>query len=622
MNDSVSVMSPPVPPRKWLTHIAIVIAALLAIGAATTGLVHWLLSADALDKDVVAQIRRSTGFATTIDGTTHFYIFPQPHIDIDDVAFSDTAGAVRINTAMFSAYLRILPLLVGRIEVGRVTLYHPDIRIAVNRKPLLPAGAIGRFAQSTDRRQTNALLLGRIDIVDGHVRIETQHAQAAELDAVDMSVDWPSAYASAAINGELAVHGAPIDVQAWLAQPMALLRGGQSATTLRLQSDVLTLSTSGRISAAPRIQYIGQVSAGAASLRKLAEIAGYSFPRHGTFANLDLRGDIDWEGNNAALSNLHMSLDGNDYEGSLAVENNGGLPRFSGTLASDLLDLTPFLAGLREQSGTGALWNHQTLDLSDLSFADLDLRVSASRLRLHDMEVDNAALSLMTKPGLIDLALAEATSNRGTVEGRISLAAKGKTLEFHVNGTGKNIDISPMLIGGRRLLSGTLHASLALDGTGANLPHIVQGLTGRADVSIAGGTINGTDLAATLQAAGSKLPGEPIADSPGVTAFSKLSFGLQLADGLAQIRQGEFSAPGIALAFAGNADFAHRTLDLAALGQTTQSLSRRSQSQPLSLRLKGSFKAPQLIQGEPNLRLPAPPPHSGDLPLDPTTDPE
>jgi AsmA protein len=622
MNDSVSVMSPPAPPRKWLTHIAVAIVALLAVGAAAIGLAPSFLSADALDKDVAAQIRGSTGFSTAIDGTTHFRLFPQPRIDIENVAFSDPADAVRINTAAFSAYPRILPLLVGRIEVGRVALYQPDIRIAIDRKPIKPEGAIRRFAQSSTPQPTNALLLGRIDIVDGHVRIETQDTHALEFDAVDMSVDWPSAYASAALNGEFAVHGAPIGVQAWLAQPMELLHGGQSATILRLQSDVLTLSTSGRVSTGPRIQYVGQVSASAASLRKLAEIAGYSFPRHGTFADLDVHADVDWEGASAALSNLHMSLDGNDYEGSLAIESQGGLPRFSGTLASDFVDLTPFLAGVPEPDSSTALWNHQALDLSDLRFADLDLRISASRLRLYDMEVGDAALSLVTKPGLIDLALAEATSNHGTVEGRVSLAAKGRTLAFHVNGTGQNIDISRAVIGGRRPLSGVLDASLALDSGGADLPHLVQGLAGRAEISIADGRVNGADLAATLQAAGSKIPGEPIAFLPGTTAFNNLSFGLQLANGLAQIQQGKFGAPDVTLNFAGNADFAHRRLDLAALGEATQSLSRRTQSQPLSLRLEGSFDAPRLVHGEPDIHLPAPPPHSDDLPVNPATDPE
>jgi AsmA protein len=619
MNNFASVISPPAPSRKWATHIAALIAALLAIGAAAIGVAQWFLPADVLDKDVAAQIRRSTGLATTIEGATRFHLFPQPRIDIGNVAFAGAGGAVQINAATISAYLRVLPLLVGRVEVGHATLYQPDIRIALLRTPTESAGAVSRFAQVSATR--GAMLLGRIDIVDGSIRIETKDSHAPHFDAVNMSIDWPSAYASAAVNGKFALDGTPLNLQAWLAQPLELLHRGQSETTLRLQSDLLTLSTSGRISSGPRIQYIGQVSASAASLRKLAEVAGYSFPRHGTFADFDGRGDIDWEGDGATLSDLHMSLDGNEYEGSLAVQNDGGLPRFSGTLASGLLDLTPFLAGLREPSST-ALWNHQALDLSDLRFADLDLRVSASRLRLYDMEVGNAALSLVTKPGLIDLALAEATANRGTVEGRISLAAKGQMVAFHVNGTGKNIDISPMVIDERRSLSGALDASVALDSTGADLPRLVQGLAGRADLSVANGTIDGSDLGATLRADGLKVPGQPIAASPGATTFSNLSFGLQLASGLAQIRQGQFIAPGIALNFAGSADFAHRKLDLAALGAATEHLSRQTETQPLSLRLVGSFAAPRLIQGEPDLSLPAPPPHSSDLPANPTTDPE
>ena len=621
MNDSVSIMSPPAPPRKRFVHIAVAIAALLAIGAAAAGGAHLLFSADVLDKDVAAQIRHTTGFATTIGGSTGFHLFPQPRIEIDNVAFSDTAGAVRINAAAFTAYLRILPLLVGRIEIGHATLYQPNIFIALDRKPMAPEGAIGRFAQSTSAssQDADAMLLGRIDIVDGHARIETRAMQTADLDTINMSIDWPRAYASAALNGELTLHGVPISLQAWLSQPSELLRGGQSATTLRLQSDVLTLSTSGRISAGPRVQYIGSVSADAASLRKLAEVVGYSFPRHGTFADFDLRGDLDFESDSAALTNLHMSLDGNDYEGSFAVENGNGLPRFSGTLASDLLDVTPFLAGLPEQVGAGAQWVHQALDLSDLSFADLDLRISASRLRLYDIEVEDAALSLMTKPGLIDLTLAEASANNGTLKGRVSLTAKDKVLEFHVTGSGKDIDITPMALGPKRPLSGSLNASLVLDSAGADLGHLVQGLSGRAQIFVANGEIKGADLAAALQQAGPKAAGEPIEMTDGTTAFDRLSFGLHLVNGLAEIEQGQFNAAGVQLNFAGNADVAHRTLDLAALGNATATANRRNESTPLSLRIKGKFDDPRLFQGEFDLRLPPAPQQSHDLPDDATS---
>lgn len=622
MNESVSIISPPAAPRKRFAHIAVAVAALLAIGAAAAGAAHLFLSPDVLDKDVVAQIRRTTGFATTIGGSTGLRLFPQPRIEIENVAFSDSAGAVRIDAATFTAYLRILPLLVGRIEIGHATLYQPDIFIALDRKPMVAEGALSRFSQSTSAgsESADALQLGRVDIVDGHARIETRAAQTTDIDAINMSIDWPSAYASAALNGELTLHGAPIIVQAWLSQPSELLRGGQSATTLRLRSDVLTLSASGRISAGARAQYVGSVSAAAPSLRKLAEVVGYSFPRHGTFADFDLRGDLDFETDSAALTNLQVSLDGNDYEGNFAIQNENGLPRCSGTLASDLLDVTPFLAESPEPRGAKAPWTHQALDLSDLGFADLDLRISATRLRLHDLEVENAALSMVTKPGLIDLELAEADANQGTLKGRVSLAAKDRALEFHVTGSGKDIDIAPMWLGGKRPLSGALNASLALDSTGADLDQLVRGLAGRAEILVANGEIKDTDLAATLQQGGPKAAGAPIELAAGTTDFDRLSFGLHLANGLADIEQGQFSAEGVQLNFAGTANLGHRTLDLLALGKATETGGRRTESTPLSLRLKGSLDALRLFQGEPNLRLPTTPQQSHDLPDDATTE--
>lgn len=620
MNNSVSVMSPPAPPGKWFAHLAVLVAALLAIGVAAAGAAHVIYSADTLNKDVAAQIRRTTGFATRVDGSTRFYLFPQPRIEIENVSIFDPAGAVRIEAGAFTAYVRLLPLLVGRIEIGHAALYRPDMFVALDRKPMVPQGAVGKFAQSGGSSQdTSAMLLGRIDIVDGRLRIETRPTQATDIDTINMSVDWPSAYASAALSGELTLHGVPLGVEAWLSQPIELLRGGQSATTLRVRSDVLTLSTSGQISVTPRLQYIGPVSADAASLRKLAAIAGYSFPRHGTFGNFDLRGDLDFESDSAALTNLHISLDGNDYEGNLAVEKDNGLPRFSGTLASDLLDITPFLAGTPEPSGS--TWNHEAPDLSDLRFVDLDLRISASRLRLYDMEVADAALSLMTKPGLIDLALAEASSNRGTLMGRVSLAAKDKTLEFHVIGSGKDIDISPMDLAfdGRHPLSGSLNASVVLDSTGTDLGHLFQGLAGRAEIVVADGAIKGVDLPATLLQPGHNAGDAPIKPMDGTTAFDRLSFGLELSNGVAKIEQGQVSAPNMQLNFAGSADVRQRTIDLAALGQAISSVSRRVTSTPLSLRVRGKLGSLQLFQGEPGLRLPVAPQQSHDLPDDATS---
>ncbi len=614
MNDSLSVILPATSRRRRLRRLLPLAALLVATGAAASIAAHMAFSADTLGRDVAAQIHRTTGFSTNFEGATHLHLFPQPRIQIDNVTFTDAAGAVRIDAAVFSGYLRLLPLLAGRLELGHATLYQPNIFIALDRKPVLPESDIGKFAEAASiGAPQSAAPLGRIDIVDGHARIEINRLRTAEIGGINLDLDWPSADASAAVNGEISLHGVPIEIDGWLSQPVDLLRGRASAMTWRLQSDVLSLLTSGRVSATPRLQYVGQLAASAVSLRTVAQITGHAFPRHGAFANFGLRGDVDLEAANAALTNLHVSLDGNDYEGDLAVELGGAL-RLSGTLASDFVDVAPFLAQPAAPNAPPTLRMHQALDLSDLDFADLDLRVSASRLRLYDMELENTALSLVTKPGLVDLALAEANSNQGTLQGRVSIAAKNKTFEFHAIGTGKNIDVAPMALGvnGQHPFSGTLDASLTFDSTGTDLERLIQGLTGQAAILVTNGEIKGTDLATTFQQTETKTPGKLIVPVDGTTPFDKLSFALNLADGQAAIAQGQFDATSMQLNFAGNADIARRALDIAALGTVTQSASRRTETMPLSLHLKGSVDNLRLFQGEPGLRLPAA--RASDLP--------
>lgn len=605
-------------PRKWLALVVVTLASVFAIGAAVA--VPWLLTAEILDKDVTAQIRRTTGFATKIDGDTRFRLFPRPRVEIDHVVFFDPSGAVRIEVGVLCAYLRILPLVVGRIEVSAATLDHPDMFIALDRKPVVADSAIGRVARSRFPSPQTAMLLGRLDILHGRAHLVTRSNQKRDVDDISVDIDWPSAYASAALSGSIALNGTPIRIDAWLSQPLELLRGGQSATTLRLRSDVLTLSTSGQISSSPHIQYKGHISARAGSLRKLAEVAGYPFPKHGTFADVDMIGDLDLEPGNAALTNLNVSVDGNAYEGNLAIAQGNGIPRISATLASDFLDATPFFTGSPERGGMHALWNRAAPDLSDLRFADLDFRISASRLRLDDMEIDNAALSLMTKPGLVDLALAEATANRGIVRGRISLAAKGRTLDLQVIGSSEGVDIEPMALGHNNShpLGGSLRASLALESTGTDFDHLIESLAGRAEISVTDGQLEKTDFSATLQKADGKPPGTVIEWAPGATAFGNLSASLRLVNGVAEIVQGQFSAPNMRLNFAGDVNLGQRTLTLAALGEMTGAGAQPSGSMPLRLRLKGSWDNPRLFQGEPDLQLPPAPQNAGGLP-NPTT---
>ena len=601
----------------WLLAAFVVSAAAVAIAAS------YFITAKVLNKDFAAQIRHTTGFTTTIHGGAHFMLFPRPHIEIENIRFSDPKAALRIDTARFTGYLRLLPLLAGRIEVGHAILYRPRMEINLDDRAMTPNSALGRAADtksaSPKAATIDAAKLGVVDIVSGSARLE-RHATPHDflIKDINVTVDWRSLDASAALTGQFSFRDMPAQVKLWIAQPVELLRGGQSAASLRLDSDPLQLQASGNISAAAQFQYKGSLLASAPSLRAVAQLMGFSFGKHGRFADFDLRCDANVTGDSAALTNLHLHLDGNEYEGTLAVQTDRQTPSLSGTLATNLLDVTPFLAGLpRPTSGVGH-WNAEPLDLADLGVSNLDLRLSATQLRLNDIKIKDAAFSVLTRPGLVDLALAEATSNGGTVKGHLMLSAKDKTLALRASGTATAVDVKPMMHGHavKHLLRGRLSGSMMLESTGDSVDELIRNLSGRAQLDVTDGRVIGVDLAAALR----DKAHHPLAaaDDPSgkVTNFDRVSFGLQIVKGIAGITNGSVQGNGLAVSFGGTAGLGDRKLDLWALAEPTTATAEPgatgtpgAMGTPLRLGVKGFWDDLHIVTDrQPPANLPVSPP--------------
>ncbi|MEW6438729.1 MAG: AsmA family protein [Pseudomonadota bacterium] len=594
--------------RKSPGKLAVAIAAAFLLAVAALLIVQRLLPGDLLSREVAAGLQRSTGLSAKIDGPTELRFFLRPRVIIQNLHMRDAAGTLRLDAARVDGYLRILPLLVGRFEIGQAVLYQPKFFADFDRAPLTRDGVVARAIEAPNANALPAeTRLGMIDIVDGQGTLKTKKAAAPiALDGVNMRFDWPRLGASADFGGDLNFRGAPVHLQGWLEQPLEVLRGGESASAFQLRSALLTFWSSGRIAGGERLQYSGSITASAPSLRKLAETAGYAFSKRGTFADLDLTCDVNFDGNNAAFTNLALHLDGNDYQGNLEIQDLARTPHLSGTLASDFLDVTPFLNESHTPAATVGLWNGKPLDLRQLDLADLDLRVSAARLRLYDLEVQDAALSLLTKPGLIDLALAEATSNSGAIRGRFELTEKDKVFNLRVSGNGSGVNLQPMNFGGQHPLSGLLDASIELQSSGKDIDALTQGLSGQAALSAGNGAFAGIDLATTLAHGVSQKPGAKLATVAGTTSFDHFGLNLSIAHGIATINAGQLSAPNLQLGLGGTIDIGRKELDILSLAQITATAGKAPRTTAARFELKGPWSAPAFYQGSADLRLPKP----------------
>lgn len=560
------------PTRRWGATLSVIAGlGLLVISFATP----FIFSADGFNHDIETQIRRMTGLAMRIDGKAQFRLLPQPVVEITNIAFSDPCGALRIEAQSLTGYLRLLPLLAGRFEIARASFTHPAIAVDLDGRPIASDSVIGRAAEAKaselENRARDYARLGSVDFIGGTALIKSQSAHIDRLlEDVNLSIDWPNLGAAAETAGRFKFRGEPVEFNAWFARPLELIRGDESALTLSVASKFVNFSTSGTFAAGAHLQYRGHVEAKIASLRQFAELTGHTFPRHGRFADLTFKCDANFLANTAALSNLRLQMDGNDYEGTLAIQTGEVKSLVSGTLATNYLDLAPFFAGLPEPLTEDRQWNPAPIDTTDLGFADLDLRVSATRLRLAQMELRDAALSLITRTGGMDLSLAEATANRGKVKGRISIAVQNGGLKLRANGTVKDLRPRPLPLNvdGHHELSGSVNGTLTLDTNGASIRDLMQNIAGRGQIDLDSGEITSLDLE-SLFGLGSSNKSTRMTEADKNAPLDGASVGIKITDGRLDIDNGRLQTKGIQLSFGGTTNLAERTFDLWALTQET-----------------------------------------------------
>ncbi len=391
--------SSPAPRRRFSGFLGILAFAVILTAAAAAA-APWLFSTNVLQKDVLAQIRQTTGLIVLSQGHSVFVVLPEPHISIEDIRFADPSGALRIDAKYLKGYLRVTSLLRGRLEIASATLGEPQIAVDLGGRPMPADSAIGRAATakpaSAQADLADAARLGVVSLIDGRARLKSRVGRPdVLLDAINVTVDWRTLGAAARVDGTARFRGQSADIVAVIERPTELLRGEQSPVSLKIDGPALTLSAEGNLASAPEARFIGRLVAAAPSLRKLVETGGYFVELPAPFEDFALNAEASVGPDSASFSSLHLQLDGNYYEGALALIMSGARPVLSGTLAADSLSLRPFVANRAPAFGHDGQWSHDPFDLDWEGFADVDLRVSAARLALPGCDLEDAAFSVM-----------------------------------------------------------------------------------------------------------------------------------------------------------------------------------------------------------------------------------
>ena len=578
---------------KWL-------ALPLVLALAGVASAHWTLSGEALRQELADQVMRTAGLRATAEGKASFAVLPRPRIKLENVIISDGKGALVIHADILRGHLRLWPLLQGRMELTSVQLVSPEISFDYEGRAFSRLGAIARASEaapsSDEAKRADAARVGTISIIDGTARFQQLGASRfVTLDKLNLTLDWPQINAPLSLNGTFTWQNEETELAVWLSKPADLLRGQQSAASLKIESPGLQVATNGALSGGPRLQFEGRVTAGSRNVAQVIDSLGLKSPLPMALHQVQLAGLARANVTSLALSNLKLNIDGNAFEGTLAIQAGDKRPSVSGTLASDMIMLAPIVSELPELRQADGTWDKAPLSLASLDLADMDLRLSASKARWGRVSFDDLGASLLLNNGQLEFSLGQARVYGGQVKARMVLTPQDQATTLRAAGGFSKIDAGAFTkdVFGQLRMSGDAEGQIVLTGKGETIDDIMRSLGGTMDARFRNGDIHGIDIEQALR----RLDKRPLSllteMRTGRTGFETAVVSAKLNSGVIDLSEALVSGLGVQLALTGKASVPDRKLDMRAVARQTGPTGTNGPQ--LMLDIRGLWDEPQIL---------------------------
>ena len=399
----------------------VLVAALVAAPA--------LINVNSYKPLIVQQVKTATGRDLVIDGPISLSLLPTPTVSVTGVKFFNAAGSKNANMVEVKSVTvqpSLLALLVGRIEVGEVTLVEPKIVLEINAagKPnweFAPSVAEAKPAAAKPS-SPRPLSLGRLTIDNGTLIFSDSKAglsvvgEKANFSASVGSIDGPYTLA-----GGATVNGAPLKLD--LAVGARGANGHSADVTLQAGGGKLGFKgTLSELGAAAKVSGIASVSADSLTtfVGTLVKLSGQPEPPLPPLlaGKFTFDGAIDVSQTAFAARDFKMALGQDSGSGTLAVTLKPKLG-VEGKLSVPKLDLDRWLAALQQPSSPATSPAPQAAPAAPGNtnasgggfFGDLNAKLAfeLGEVIYNKQPVRNVALELEAKGGAVAVPKLAAT---------------------------------------------------------------------------------------------------------------------------------------------------------------------------------------------------------------------
>jgi AsmA protein len=545
---------------KRVIVLALCVVGLIAVAIAA---IPFLVSTDLAKHRIADEIARWTGRSVSFSGEPEVSFFPHINVELRGVTLANPEnmkGDPFIALDAVIGRIRILPLFLGRTEVAEFRLVNPRLSLKVDAagRANWKVGPGGPPSDRSDQKATEVaaapltdppVRLGRFVIRGGSITYDNERSgQHETIDGIDVDFAWPSVREPAAGSGRFIWRGAPVDFNASVGAPMALMTGSISPLRLAIASMPIRFSFNGTGLNLNEMQLNGETTITTPSVRRLTAWLGKPIGEGPTFGAAAITGKLTWMKQAATFDDAKIELDGNQAEGAITA-SFGTNPKVEGTLAFDKLDLSSYVEAFDASLTANGPWRSVPAAM-DLTSSDLDLRLSAAEVIAGSVRIGRTAAAINVDDGKFTLTVGEAQFYGGRAEARLSAAMDGDVLQ--TSGEAKLDDVATRaaLVGllGVDAIDGKGAVSIDVTAKGKTWGEIAAGASGTASVAIADGRLSGVDVTRLAEIASNPAA---LSGRSGSTAFSQLGGTLTMADGAVSSADLRAEGNGYAATFAG-----------------------------------------------------------------------
>jgi uncharacterized protein involved in outer membrane biogenesis len=448
-------------------------------------------------------VRTQTGRELHMDGNVRLAIGLSPRLTIQSVTFQNASWGSRPELARvkkLEIQVDVLPLILGKVKVRRLSLLEPDILLEHNasgrsnlafdlpreseKEPLEPV------PQEKNRSSEIFLAIREVYLENARLTVKDYRTKSTKtLEIAKLTLHSPGYAEPLKVKMEALFNGAPFRASGTLGAISNLFRHDLH-WPIKMDINVLDtgVAAEGTIDDPLNMQAADlRLSASGADLSTLHSMAGRPLPSvpFGISGHLRYRvaGKLD-------VTGVQIRLAGSTVNGEVSAERLEGVPLIVAKLQSDSLDLRPLFPTDRKKLPGGP--SHPGSSEKDKIFPDkpLDFRffsrfaasvnVEIARLMMPGIAAEELSFRAGVKNGRLEISPFASKIGGGRLTGALDMVPQGKSIGVSTSIDAENVDLDWVAksLQVKEGLKGLLHLTVRLKGRGNSVAGILAGLDG------------------------------------------------------------------------------------------------------------------------------------------------